>query len=275
MQYLNELYQNGYLIVRGLIPREDVNFLVQSFRKTFADQLNQFDSSSSIKSNDLASVFQSLYNKDEEVYKKVLSSLWRKLDCYNLAHHLNIVNFIKTQLKWSDIYIPGGQVVHVMSDELKIKNGYFGLAPHQDFPSVQGSLDGLVCWIPLVDVTKNNYPIEVIPGSHLGGLRYPVKNSKDLWELTLDESDKKNFIPVEVEVGDVVFMTGFTIHRSSENGRNFRLAISTRFDNGDEASFVSRQYPSAYVRTVRREQYLENFPDIAQVNHVFNKYLAE
>ncbi|QTN30431.1 phytanoyl-CoA dioxygenase family protein [Rhodoferax sp. AJA081-3] len=39
--------------------------------------------------------------------------------------------------------------------------------PHQDYWSVQGSLDGVVVWMPLVDVDKENFPLEVIPQSHL------------------------------------------------------------------------------------------------------------
>jgi hypothetical protein len=66
-------------------------------------------------------------------------------------------------------------------------------------------------------------------------------------------------------------MSVFTIHRSSLQGKlgNCRLAVSTRFDNGDEPTFVDRGYPTAYVRSVARDQYYPGFPSQQQVDAVF------
>jgi ectoine hydroxylase-related dioxygenase (phytanoyl-CoA dioxygenase family) len=158
-----------------------------------------------------------------------------------------------------------------MADALKIPNGYFGLVPHQDFPSVQGSVDGVVVWLPLVKVDKDNYPLEVIPGSHLRGLAPMISHGDSTSEVDPNWFDASHFTPAEVDVGDVIFMSMFTVHRSSTRGspNRCRLAVSTRFDNADEASFIERAYPTAYVRSVRREQYLENFPPMDLIEKTF------
>ena len=73
---------------------------------------------------------------------------------------------------------------------------------------------------------------------------------------------------------DVIFMSMFTVHRSSTNGTEgkYRLAVSTRFDNADEKIYVERCYPSAYERTVHRKQYFSDFPSREQVDAVFRLY---
>ena len=48
--------------------------------------------------------------------------------------------------------MPTTPVLHIICDTLKIPGGYFGIAPHQDWPSVQGGLDTLTVWVPLMDV---------------------------------------------------------------------------------------------------------------------------
>jgi hypothetical protein len=58
--------------------------------------------------------------------------------------HEALFSFVRAAFGWIDIFLPGGEVVLVMGTELKIPNGYFGLGAHQDFRSLQGSLNGLV-----------------------------------------------------------------------------------------------------------------------------------
>lgn len=131
-------------------------------------------------------------------------------------------------------------VLHVMSPSLRIPDGYYGTAAHQDWPSTQGSLDCVTVWIALTDAGVGNFPLEVIPGSHKRGLLDGKMNGSVL-EV---EADDKEFIPVECKAGDVIFLSGFLVHRTGA-GTGFRVAVSQRFDNSAEASFIERGYPCA------------------------------
>ena len=109
--------------------------------------------------------------------------------------------------RWSNRFgiatptIPSMPVLHIMCDTLKIPGGYFGIAPHQDWPSIQGGLDTMTMWVPLMDVDATRFPLEVIPGSHLRGLwegevtDYALEIRKGFVE--------SDFVPVPVERGDV------------------------------------------------------------------------
>lgn len=244
--------QNGFYIAKGLIDKKVVEETVLSLKKHFDNQLSYLHED---VPETIYSSMQLLHALDIERYKKTVGSLWRKMGVYNLLHHSEIQNFVQNNFGWSNIVIPGGQVVHIQAHSLKIPNGYFGLVPHQDFPSVQGSLDGFVVWIPLVDVDANRYPLEVIPGSHKNGIWPSFENNDSAWEVKPESYNEADFIPAVCEVGDVIFMSNFTVHRSSSKGDDrLRLACSTRYDNGDEETFIDRCYPSAYIRSVHRTQ---------------------
>jgi hypothetical protein len=260
--------KNGFYIARNLIDSKDVLAVREGLHKSFNDQLIHLGVG---PEKDIFTSMQCLHDKDIGRYRKLVGGLWRKIEIYNLMHHRHILKLLADKFGWLDIFVPGGQVIHIMADELKIPGGYFGHLPHQDFPSVQGSLDGVVVWLPLVDVDRDNYPLEVSPGSHMAGLLSSKKNSDATWEVVDDRCREETYIPIEVGVGDVVFMSLFTAHRSSLRGTTgrLRLAISTRFDNADEATFIERCYPTAYVRSVHREQYFPEFPTVEQIAKVF------
>lgn len=269
-QELHEYKANGFYVAKGLLDKKAIGQLVESMKKTVLDQLRAL--STFAEYEDIFSALKALHEADLQRYKKVIGAFWRKEETFKLAHHENITNFLKEKFGWSDLFLPGGQVTLIMSHELKIPNGYFGLVTHQDFPSVQGSLDGVVVWFPLVDVNRDNFPLEIIPGSHKLGLLPMIQHGESTWEVNPDSYNGSDFLPVDAKAGDVLFMSVFMIHRSSLEGKpdSFRLAISTRFDNGDEPTFVDRAYPTAYVRSVVREQYYQNFPALPQLKAVFN-----
>lgn len=260
---------NGFYVAKGLLDEKSIESVCRSIANTFLDQLAEI--SVAAEKNDLFSAMRLLHQHDIMRYKKATAAIWRKLDVYQLMHDPRIIGFLRDKFGWQDIFVPGGQVTHIMAHELKIPNGYFGFVSHQDFPSVQGSLDGVVVWLPLVKVDRDNFPLEVIPGSHKRGLLPMLDDGDVSYEVRPDQYREEDYIPVEVEIGDVIFMSMFTLHRSSKNGGSgrYRMALSTRFDNANEATFIERCYPCAYQRTVHRAQYFPGFPTVEQVEAIF------
>ena len=253
---------DGFYIARGLLKRDATHRCRQQIQSVFNNQLLHLDLA---PSNDLFSDALALHDADITRYKKTLASLWRLQAIGALFNDIRIQQFLEDVLGFGPVFVPGGQTVHVQSEELKIPGGYFGLKAHQDWPSVQGSLDGVGVWIPLSNIDMNGFPLEVARGSHLAGLMEPAGSNYDsIWQV--DTCSDSDFEGLCVEQDDVVFFSNFLVHRSGLNGRaNFmRIACSSRFDNGGEPSFISRAQPSAYIRSVNRG--LMDYPDIAAVN---------
>ncbi|WAB96731.1 MULTISPECIES: phytanoyl-CoA dioxygenase family protein [Pseudomonas] len=160
-------------------------------------------------------------------------------------------------------------VLHLMSKKLVIPGGYQGFDVHQDWTSVQGSLDTITTWIPFMDIDTQLFTMEVMPGSHLLGL---LSGDQEQHVLRVDEKHFKedDFVPVCVGKGGVCLMSNFTIHRSSREGdERLRISVSGRYENASEPTFIEREYPFTQHKTMQRGLITEHFPSVEQVRAVY------
>lgn len=201
-----------------------------------------------------------LYHQDIEKYKAHLAICAKLPSIQNLFMNDNVQNTL-VELGLEVPVPPTHPVMNVMG--LPIPGGYNGTEEHQDWPSIQGSLDMITVWIPFMNITKDSYPLEVAPGSHKCGL---LDGHTD-GSVTKVYYDNSAFIPLECSVGDIVFMSGFLVHRTGL-GVGFRIAASMRFDNAAEPTFIERNYPCAQKRTVDREVRWK--PTLKQIRRIFN-----
>lgn len=216
--------------------REDYN------RDGYVKIENAFDSTHDWKEE----IFKPSYDKSIEHYIGFLRKESKRLDIQLLFLEDEII-LVLFALGIEIGNIIEQPVLHVMSPALRIPDGYYGTAAHQDWPSTQGSLDCVTAWIALTDAGVGNFPLEVIPGSHKRGLLDGKMNGSVL-EVEVDD---REFISIECKAGDIIFMSGFTVHRTGA-GTGFRVAVSQRFDNAAEATFIERGYPCAQKRIVDR-----------------------
>ena len=61
-------------------------------------------------------------------------------------------------------------VLYFNHPQLAKEEVYYKSPLHQDWPSMESSLNSLVVWVPLVDVNKENGSIIIYPGSHKQGV---------------------------------------------------------------------------------------------------------
>lgn len=244
---------NGFKIIKGCVSgdaiagakQEVLGFLNSAVKKKFG----------CVPISE--TIFQALsliHERDLEFYKAILGALWRFVPIVRLLRSSPIELAVKELVGSPHLFLPGGDVVHIMSSQLLIPGGYHGLGAHQDWPSVRGSDDGLVAWLPLTDVTHDTYPIEVIPGSHKHGIFSSSGCKERPWEISIAPFVEADFKPLECSAGDLVLFSNYLVHRSAQSGASgaFRLAISTRFDNGLDENYLNRGLPTAYKRVVDR-----------------------
>lgn len=212
-----------------------------------------------------------LHSSNIDEYKKVVGSLYRNYEVQKISNSTKIINFLKTFLNFENIFLPGGNVVHIMANELKIPNGYFGIGSHQDYPSVQGSLNGIVSWFPLMEVNSNSFPLLIIPNSHLKGLLPTKKDKKGQCIIENTIFSESDFKAIEMKPTDLILMSVFTVHKSSLSGdkNKLRIALSSRYCDGSETTFIQRCFPSAYQRTVHRDLIFDNFPHKSDIQSLF------
>lgn len=226
--------KNGYVVIR---PRELFEY---SYFYSYKELKNTLNNSASEYVNKLK-----LFSQSTIMQNMILS----------LKDTLTI--FLG---EWENIIICDTPIIHVMSDELKIDGGYHGTAPHQDWASTQGALNMITVWVPFQN-TLWNYPLEVVPGSHLMGLKDGMVNGSVL-EIGCD----KDFVALDAMAGDVVILSGFLIHRTGMNGK-YRVAVSQKFESTKDKTYSDRGFPSNIKRVVDRD--IKWKPSVEQVRAVY------
>lgn len=133
---------------------------------------------------------------------------------------------------------------------------------------MQGSLDAVVVWIPLLDIDAPLGALEIVPESHKRGLLAP--------ELIngfgkVDQFKDEDFMPVEVELGDALFFNAFLVHRSGINEtQSIRWACHFRYNNLAEETFVERGYPHPYIYRPQEALLTPEFPRLDMIDRMFS-----
>jgi phytanoyl-CoA hydroxylase len=262
--------EQGYLHVPALLDAKRVAAVLPEIDAIVAQQLQlkgkhavPFQDESTLLAN-----METLLATDVSAYLAAARHMGKLVSIMRLSA-VEALNDLGANLGFSAVTMPTSPVLHIQADTLKIPNGYYGVAPHQDWPSIQGALDSITVWTPLMDVSADRFPVEFIPGSHLRGL-WPGEVTANALEITtgIQESD---WVRVPAKQGDVVIFSTFTVHRTALTGcSGLRIAASNRYENAADPTFVGRGYPCAYKRTVERDFITPDFPAPEQVAVLFS-----
>lgn len=150
-----------------------------------------------------------------------------------------------------------GPIVSHYTSMNETGSGY-ALPFHQDWPSMATSSKSLICWVPLTKVGLDTHSIEIVPGSHRGGA-LPGRQLETGYVVDVDGTERTEIL--EVNPGEVLFMSAWLVHRTHINmscsSDVFKLALSLRFDDLEDADWNARDFVTAYGNTVDRELWLQ------------------
>ncbi len=262
--------ESGYFIARNILPQEDVLAAREDMHRVFRQQLGFLGIRSSSHSDE-RSLHEDMAKLLEASVDRYLASLRlcaRLFQLHALFMHEK-VKILAASLGASFPVFQTSPVFHVMSANLRIPGGYYGYGAHQDWPALQSGLDTVNVWLPFVDVDGENYTLDIIPGSHLGGL-YAGQMGSNAFEIDPGQYKEGDFIPVCAGPGDVLLMSVFLVHRSSTQGGNrVRIASSMRYENGADPYFIEHAYPTVHKRVVERRFLYDDLPTTEQIRAVF------
>jgi len=110
---------------------------------------------------------------------------------------------------------------------------------------MQGSINGMVAWIPLVDIDQELGSIKVVPGSHRRGLQSEQKSGSFGLVHGYNEGD---FVSFDMKQGDIILFNSFLVHKSGDNTTDdIRWSCHMRYNDLADKSFIARGYPHAYI----------------------------
>ena len=253
----------GYHVSKSLIPLETIN---------------------QIKS-DIDDVFSCYTGSDESIDSKIMRLFKEDFDgfygcaqiCQNLlsVNRLSVSELIESELEKLGLVSPTintRPLVHFSSNHTAKSNSNWKLPEHQDWPSTQGSLNGLTCWIPLVNL-DNLGPLEVSPGTH----RLGMIDHKEIDGIPVINNMDFKFESVLMDVGDALFFSNFLVHRSGVNITDDRIRITThfRYNDAEEKTFIERKYPRHRIDKRKEGILFPGFPTAQQISKVFDDSLLD
>jgi phytanoyl-CoA hydroxylase len=260
----------GYVVVKGVIDTTITDSINREIAELFTIQLRRLG-----QPVDAGSAREAFKNNAVRLLKSDVPtyiSTARLTQNLPSVHRLLICDTVIRLTRELGVELPVISTrpsIHFMTGDLRIPNGYHKSPPHQDWRSMQGSLDSIVFWLPTTPVTERSNPIEFVPKSHLLGLLDTVENL-----MTPTVSDPRitddKYVPIPVEPGDIIFFSSFMVHRTGEQDDGLvRIALSGRFNNAKEKTYVEHGYPTPYKYSYQTNLIYEGFPTLTDVATVF------
>jgi phytanoyl-CoA hydroxylase len=261
--------ENGYLLVKGLFQRQEIAAIRDEAKHVFIAQMRRLGI---LQTDDVAeSTFErgmaELFDVDLQSFTNCGKQVQHLISLHRLSLDERVVRAIVT-LGLEFPNVSTRPVLYFNSRRLAKKEVYWRLSRHQDWRSMQGSLDAIVVWVPLVDIDRSLGALEIIPGSHkLGLLPSEMSDGYGHIEEPVTLPDAR---PVEVEVGDALFFSAFLVHQSGTSVvESIRWSCHFRYNNLREPTFVDRGFPHPYIYKPQEELITKDFPPRNQVAEVF------
>jgi hypothetical protein len=120
------------------------------------------------------------------------------------------------------------------------------LAVHQDWTIVDESKNvALNCWVPLCDITLENGPIMIMPGSQFDRLNVVRAPTLPFFFSGQDDMVMRELIPMEVKAGTAVILNQSVIHYSPPNNSDkIRKAITAGVKSRDAQMYFHYKVPN-------------------------------
>ena len=239
MQHEKQLIEEqGYVVLKNFFEKDYINNLRKKAENIFEIQFKRFGYNEDFQLNMIR-----LFNEHESVFincgKIIQSGL---IELYKLPVEDKLISKVKELgIKFPNLCTR--PVLFFNHPKLAKEEVYYKTPPHQDWLSMESSMNSLVVWVPLVDVGKENGTILIWPGTHkLGPLPFDSVGGFAKVEV------EGEFIQPELEVGDIAIFSTLLIHGSGDIlNDTIRWSCHYRYTDMLEQDYIERDFPNPYV----------------------------
>jgi hypothetical protein len=244
---LNYFKNEGYVHLKKIID----NRKIKSIQKTIISRAslyfkNNYTNFYDVKFHKKLIEFK---KKDKKNFGSFYDSIQKSFQIYDIFLDKNLKKKISyfSNLKTNNLSINGENIrMDRPNDNLH------SLSWHQDrsyyFQNRDGN-KGLVCWIPLMNLTKNLGPLRICKKSHLNGFikSYVKSRKKNASTQRIVSPSNYEIVSPIVEEGDVLILNKNTIHASGKNtSKYFRFSCQVRLHDLLDPDYLSFRYKIFY-----------------------------
>lgn len=242
--------QDGYLLLRNLIPQETLAAVQKVFEEVVDDILTKLLSEGAITDTKPGAPFDRRLSEAAGPLAGKFGRSWRKKLASRAVFDLHAspaLAQIIGELVGGDTIghpvfngrpkLPGQQLTVVPWHQ---DSGYFG-------PESNNSMI-LTTWLPLVPVDASNGCLQIIPGTHNLGLRPHATEAREgnFLEADITGLDESKAVTCAMQPGDALIFNNLTMHRSLEStAPTIRWSIDLRYiRSGDPLGAIGWNDPA-------------------------------
>jgi ectoine hydroxylase-related dioxygenase (phytanoyl-CoA dioxygenase family) len=243
----DKFFYDGYVVVKNILTKNDIN-LVKNFS---SEILNDFSKYTKIKYLDYKCwddpKFTIKIMKFRKNYRELFSFFYDTIQSNIVLKQIcsknNIVKKIKQILGISSNKISHSNVILRIDGPDDPRNIYDWHQERSYYPMNEDG-NGMVVWIPLVNIEEKIGPLHAAIGSHKEGFLRPniIKKKGFSTQKKVPKQYLKKYqnklTAIKLNAGDAIFMHMNTFHRSGMNASNlFRLSIVSRYHDASKKDF--------------------------------------
>jgi phytanoyl-CoA hydroxylase len=270
---IREYKKNGIIKIKNLIKKNDIKKILKKINLLL---LNELKSKKLLDKKKQLSLFENPKYLDKyrkkfpvEYNNLTLRVIQRFVEVYNIGSSSKILSIIKC-LGLESPAFSTDPLIMLNSKFTNNKKG-MGYAPyHQDWRTIQGSLNCLVIWVPFVKILPNMGSIFYLPSTHKRGL---FKTKKHPWfeKIYLTNSEIRKEKKDNIGIGDAFIFSSFLVHRSAINkSKKIRVSLQYRFNDLAEKSYIQRNFPVNYKHAEPKKKIItKNFPKKEDLERIF------
>ncbi len=148
--------EHGYLLVKGLFQRAEIDVIRNEAKQVFIAQMHRLNL---LQTDDVSeAMFErgmaELFDADLQTFTNCGKQVQHLISLHRLSLDERVVRAI-VALGLEFPNVSTRPVLSFNSRRLAKKEVYWRLSSHQDWRSMQGSLDAIVVWVPLVDINQS------------------------------------------------------------------------------------------------------------------------
>jgi hypothetical protein len=217
----SEMETHGYVFIRDLMPRGDLEQLLSDMIGVASDEGWMLEGSA--PADRIANPAMACFEPDPK-YKRAANRAFRLERLHTLTHHPVLTDVMKR-------LVGPRLLVHPKAIGRMIFPSYEPALfhAHQDHSGIAGSSDSYTAWMPLHDCLQGQGTLEIMEMSHLFGLQHTEGY------LSLETAQGGDWVGGRINAGDVAIFHSLTAHRSTLSTSNqLRYSVDCRFQSYDE-----------------------------------------
>lgn len=212
------LARDGYLLLRGLLPRQDVAEVEAAVLEAVAGA-GGWLAEGTDPADWVAGPSVAAEGYDDGDFWAMYRRVQSLQSFHEFAHHPLIFSAVEGLLE-SETFVHSNHVARVVGPSDRIEPTRI----HQDWRPIQGAADTLTVWIPLADIPQPMGGLRILEGSQHGGVRLFDPETES---ISVDDDDPR-WRTASYRQGDVLIFHSLTVHAGTPNTTD-RLRRSCEF----------------------------------------------